>query len=102
MTLPGNGSFVALVELVSGVRAERLGKPELFLIEQIERECGIARSEMVMVGDRVETDIELARRAGIPGYLVLTGVVTRETAPAETQSTHVVDTLSDVATALGF
>lgn len=72
--LPGNGSIVRLVASVASVEPEFLGKPSLHLVEQIEEETGINRSDMLMIGDRVETDIEFARRAGMPSYLVMTGV----------------------------
>ena len=42
----------------------------------------MARGEMLMIGDRVETDIEFARRAGMPSYLVMTGVC-RDAAEAD-------------------
>jgi len=100
LTLPGNGSFVALVELVGGVRAQRLGKPAPYLLEQVELETGVGRDSMLLIGDRLETDIELARRAGIPAMLVLTGVETAATAPPEDALLRVVPTLDEAAAAL--
>lgn len=82
MTIPGNGSIVHLISEVCGVEAVSIGKPELYFIELIEKECGVARSEMLVIGDRPETDIEMAARAGCPSMLVLTGVSGRETAEA--------------------
>jgi HAD superfamily hydrolase (TIGR01450 family) len=101
LTLPGNGSFVALVESIADVRAERLGKPEPYLLEQIALETGVEPARMLLIGDRIETDIELARRAGMPSWLVLTGVSTRETAPSETGQLRIADALDDIAAALG-
>jgi 4-nitrophenyl phosphatase len=72
--LPGNGAVIDVLERVTGVQAVSLGKPETHLIELIERERGIPRGDMVIVGDRVETDIDMAERAGIRSVLVLTGV----------------------------
>ncbi len=72
--LPGNGALVDLLERVTGRRPLNLGKPETHLVELIERELGVAREQMVMVGDRIETDIEMAKRAGIRNVLVLTGI----------------------------
>ena len=39
---------------------------------------GVAASEAAMIGDRIDTDILAARRAGILSVLVLTGVSTRD------------------------
>lgn len=72
--LPGNGAWVELLEKVTGVAPVNLGKPEAHLVELVEREMGVGRAQMVMVGDRFETDIEMAQRAGIRSVLVLTGV----------------------------
>ncbi len=80
VVLPGNGSIVSLVAGVTGVKPTYLGKPELHMLELIEEETGISRTEMIMVGDRLETDIAFANAAGIPGYLVLGGVCSREQA----------------------
>jgi 4-nitrophenyl phosphatase len=76
MTLPGNGSIVDLLSRVSGAAPEVLGKPGLAMLEQIEAETGLSRAGMLVIGDRFETDIEFAERAGIPSYMVLTGVTT--------------------------
>jgi NagD protein len=41
---------------------------------------GLAAEQMAMVGDRLYTDVEMARRAGAFGVLVLTGEATLEDA----------------------
>jgi HAD superfamily hydrolase (TIGR01450 family) len=101
LTLPGNGSCVGLVAAVSGASPERIGKPEPPLLELIAQETGIGYGEMALVGDRVETDIVMAQRAGIPAFLVLTGVTSAETAPVGAEGVIVAATLDDVAAALG-
>jgi len=70
--LPGNGALVALVAAATGRMPEFAGKPGWALHEQSLLRSG-ARSPLV-VGDRLDTDIEGARRAGTPSLLVLTGV----------------------------
>jgi len=72
--LPGNGAFLEIVERITGRDAVSLGKPERYLIELIEEERGVKREEMVVLGDRLDTDIYLANRLGIKSVLVLTGV----------------------------
>ncbi len=101
--LPGNGSFVELVAGVCHVTPHYLGKPALHLLELIEDETGIDRREMVMVGDRVETDIQFAANAGIPAYLVLTGVTQPGNIPANLYSgARVAADLTAIAADLGF
>ncbi len=99
--LPGNGSIVSLVAEVSGVEPHYLGKPSLHLLEQIERETGIARAEMVMIGDRPETDYDFARAAGIFTYMVETGVTPKAELPEDSDDVMVLPTLSEVAEQLG-
>jgi glycerol-1-phosphatase len=69
---PGNGTLVAAVATASGVTPEVAGKPQptLFL-EAVERYGG---RRPLVVGDRLDTDIEGAIAAGIDGLSVLTGV----------------------------
>ncbi len=74
-TAPGNGSFVALLSGV--VRREPdvvAGKPGVALLRQTAERFG-ARAPLV-VGDRLDTDIEGAVAAGMDSLLVLTGVST--------------------------
>lgn len=70
--MPGNGSFVGVVANTTGVLPVVAGKPE----PAMHAECVLrtaARSPIV-VGDRLDTDIEGADRAGVPSLLVLTGL----------------------------
>lgn len=72
--VPGAGAIVAAIQACTGVTPFVVGKPNAYLIEMILRDMGVQPSETLVVGDRVETDIESARRAGCNAHLVLTGV----------------------------
>jgi glycerol-1-phosphatase len=70
--LPGNGSLVAAVALATGQRPVVAGKPELPLHAE-----GVTRTHAknpLVVGDRLDTDIEGAFAADTDCLLVLTGV----------------------------
>jgi HAD superfamily hydrolase (TIGR01450 family) len=68
----GNGALVAALRYATGVEPVVAGKPEPpLMLESVER-TGAQRP--VVVGDRLDTDIEGASRSGIPSMLVLTGV----------------------------
>ncbi len=72
--LPGNGSLVAALRHATGVTPAATGKPD----PSMHRES-VERSESqtpIVVGDRLDTDIEGASRVGCPSLLVLTGVTT--------------------------
>lgn len=109
---PGTGSVLAAVETASGRRAEIAGKPEHHLFEialaalgqrgskstdAVDREPRELR--VAMVGDRVSSDIEGGRRAGLATILVLSGTTSREqAAAAEPRPDHVVDDLAGLLT----
>jgi HAD superfamily hydrolase (TIGR01450 family) len=70
--LPGNGALVAALRHASGVTPVSTGKPDPTMhAESVQRSA--ARHPLV-VGDRLDTDIEGARRADCASLLVLTGV----------------------------
>jgi glycerol-1-phosphatase len=74
---PGNGSLVQVIATATGVQPLVAGKPEPPLHRESVLRTG-ARHPLV-VGDRLDTDIEGAHRVGADSMLVLTGV----TGPAE-------------------
>lgn len=78
---PGTGSILAAVETASGATAEVGGKPERHLFDQARALMGGAE-RVAMVGDRVSSDIEGGRRAGLATVLVLSGATSREEAAA--------------------
>jgi len=115
---PGTGAVLAAVETASGRRAEIAGKPERHLFElalaAIGRNSGTppargsffaqrAKKEprdgdglrVAMVGDRVSSDIQGGRAAGLETVLVLSGASDREDAErADPAPDHVLDSLA--------
>ena len=74
---PGNGSLIQVIATATGVRPLVAGKPEPPLHHESVLRTGAERP--LVVGDRLDTDIEGAHRVGSDSLLVLTGV----TGPAE-------------------
>ena len=72
--VPGAGSIVAGIATASGREPEVVGKPSPFLIEWILRDAGIRPEHALVVGDRLDTDIEAGIRARCAVHLVLSGV----------------------------
>ncbi len=94
---PGTGAVLAAVETASGATAEIGGKPEPHLFE-LARERIAAAERVAMVGDRVASDIEGGRRAGLETILVLSGATSREQAEAAVPPPdHVVADLAALA-----
>jgi glycerol-1-phosphatase len=94
--VPGTGAVLAAVETASGATAAIGGKPEPHLFELARERIGVAE-RVAMVGDRVSSDIEGGRRAGLETILVLSGASSREEAEGASPPDHVVERLADLA-----
>lgn len=71
---PGNGALVEVIAKATGRRPVAAGKPETPLHREAVERTGALNP--LVVGDRLDTDIEGAHRAGVASLLVLTGVTT--------------------------
>jgi HAD superfamily hydrolase (TIGR01450 family) len=72
--LPGNGAMVAALRAATDQEPQVAGKPAPTLLND-----ALARGSFgapLVVGDRLDTDIEGANAAGLPSLMVLTGVNT--------------------------
>ena len=72
--IPGAGSFQAAIRAATGVQALVIGKPEPTMFLMGAERLGLPPAEVAMLGDRLDTDIVGAKRAGLSALLVLTGV----------------------------
>lgn len=94
--VPGAGSLIALVERATQQQATYIGKPQAIIMEQALQKMGLAKNEVVMVGDNYHTDIMAGINAGVDTLLVYTGISTKAEVAKETiQPTHEVDSLVD-------
>jgi HAD superfamily hydrolase (TIGR01450 family) len=73
--IPDCAGMIAAVEAVTERQVEAIvGKPSPIMLDVALAALGVAASEAVMVGDRLETDIVMGRRLGLATILVLSGV----------------------------
>jgi phosphoglycolate/pyridoxal phosphate phosphatase family enzyme len=72
--IPGGGSIVAAVATACECEPLLIGKPSPRSGQLIAHHAGVAAEQALMVGDRLETDIEMGRRAGLLTCMVLTGI----------------------------
>jgi 4-nitrophenyl phosphatase len=73
------------------------------LLDILFQTQGLDKSRAIMVGDRLDTDIEFGRAGGIDTLLVLTGVTTRKLAMAASGDqlpTYGIASLGDVGKGL--
>ena len=86
---------MAAIEACTGVTCEvNVGKPDPLMLEAAMELLSLEAADCVMVGDRLSTDIRMARAAGMASALVMTGDTTRATldaAPPEDRPTWVLD-----------
>ena len=93
------GAFIALFEAAIGRKVDAIaGKPSPLMLEVILHQWGLPPSECLLVGDRLETDIALGRRAGVATALVLTGVTSPDQATAHPrQPDFILESIADLA-----
>jgi 4-nitrophenyl phosphatase len=87
---PGNGATIAALTAATGREPEIAGKPQPALFAAAATRIG--RTPLLMVGDRVETDIDGAAALGWDTALVLTGVSTADM-PEVARATMVLEDL---------
>lgn len=77
---PGSGSILAALVAATDRQPLVMGKPGKPMFESALRVLGTTAEQTVMLGDRLNTDIEGAHHAGLKTILLLTGVSSREDA----------------------
>lgn len=77
--MPDCGSICAMLTASTGKEPVYLGKPYLTTLEFLVQKTGYQPAEMVVVGDRLYTDIAFGQKAGLTSVLVYSG----ETSPAD-------------------
>lgn len=99
--VPDCGSMIALLQAATGVSPVVVGKPEPLLVEMALVKLGLRAADVAVVGDRLYTDMAMARRAGAIGVLVLSGETSQEMVGASAEKPDFVfDHLGALAVAL--
>jgi NagD protein len=86
--VPGGGepdcaAIIAAIEACTGTRCEVVvGKPSPIMVATVMDLLQLPAAQCIMVGDRLETDIQMGIDAGMATCLVLTGDATRATLAA--------------------
>jgi 4-nitrophenyl phosphatase len=76
--LPGAGSIVEAIVFAADRRPYVVGKPNTLAFEIIKKEHRLKEEEVLLVGDRLDTDLAFAKACGIRSCLVLTGNAKKE------------------------
>ena len=70
------GSICACLTAATGRQPVVFGKPNPSILLELRDRLHLASDQMIMVGDRIYTDMKMAQEAGISAALVLTGETT--------------------------
>lgn len=96
---PGNGTLVSAVHTAVGQFPIVAGKPEPAIFNTA---LNVFKPKAALfVGDRLETDVLGAKRAGVTSAIVLTGIATKKdllAAKPEERPEYILETLSDLLT----
>ncbi len=83
---PDAAAIVGAIEACTGAKCEvNVGKPDPIMLETIMDLIGLDAEECVMTGDRLYTEILMAKGAGMPSAVVLTGETTAEDLERESE-----------------
>jgi NagD protein len=100
IVLPDCAAICALLESATGRRPDAVpGKPHPAMLRPILADHGLLPAEVALVGDRLYTDIRMARDAGAVAILALTGETKRadvEACPAAQRPDLVVADLAEL------
>lgn len=75
---PGAGSLVSAVSSASQRKPIIIGKPSPYIGKIALSKLGLKPSEIVVLGDRIDTDVLFAKRLKTFSFLVLTGVSSKD------------------------
>lgn len=98
--LPDCAAICSLFETATGRRPDAIpGKPDPTMLRAVFAKYGLAAHEVMMVGDRLYTDIRMARDAEAVAILTLTGEAKKvdlDSCPAAAQPNFVVEHLGEL------
>ena len=94
------GSWVRMLERASEVKATYIGKPNPYVFELTLQTMGLDKSEVIMVGDRVFTDVRGAKDFGIRSLLLKTGEFMEKDLDLDVEPDFVFDSIRDLLTIL--
>jgi HAD superfamily hydrolase (TIGR01458 family) len=91
------GAYGRMLEDAAGIKATYIGKPSQGIYDMSLLSMKLPRSSVMMVGDRVDTDIAGAKAAGIKSVLVKAGEFQMSDLEGEVQPDYIIDSIRDLA-----
>lgn len=96
--LPDCAAMLAAIEACTGAKAEAVvGKPSEHMASALTQRLGMSPGRVLLAGDRIETDVAMASRAGLDSALVLTGATRlAHVQKSAFQPTYVIESLQQL------
>jgi len=95
--LPGCGALAAMIESATGVAPYFVGKPNPVMIREGLDILDAHSKSTIMIGDRMDTDIQAGAEAGLGTILVLSGVArAADVHRYPFQPSRIVDSVADL------
>lgn len=98
--IPDVGAIMALFKKATGKSPEKIfGKPNKEMLDHIIKKHEVTANDLVIIGDRIYTDMEMAYRIGCDFILVLSGETQKEdVSKLKTKPSLIVDNLGHLLT----
>lgn len=94
--IPSAGALVELVRYATQQEPIMIGKPQKTIVEMALKASGLKKSEVLMVGDNYQTDVQAGINTGVDTLLVYTGLSKpADIEHVETKPTYTVKTLDE-------
>lgn len=95
--LPDCGSICDMITNATNRVPTYIGKPNQYMVEVLAKKFNVQKEKIVIVGDRLYTDIQTAINSGIDSVLVLTGETNADMLEKSTiKPTMVVTSIGDI------
>ena len=95
--IPDCGGMCEWIFRCTGKKATVMGKPNPEIIDYLAEQFGVNKNEVMVVGDRLYTDILVGVNAGVDSLCVLSGESSIEDVKAyEHQPTFILDSIKDL------
>jgi NagD protein len=75
---PSTKALIAPIEIAAGKKAYFVGKPNPLMMRIALKKLGLKREEVIVIGDRMDTDIICGLESEIETLLVLSGITRRK------------------------
>lgn len=95
--MPDAGSIIELLNACINRRPIVIGKPERKMIESLTDKYKVSKDDLIMVGDRLYTDIAMGHKAGIKSILVLSGETSLEDyKKSDVEANYIFESVKDI------